>query len=66
MSGEVVAFPRKNRGEFRRELARELRKASEWMDRIGARGLASRCRREAARLEHYAVACERPAAGRCA
>lgn len=63
MSGEVVPFPRRRRREFRIEVARALRDAAEWMDRMGARGLASRYRREAARLEHEAAACGAPAAG---
>ncbi len=50
MSGEVVAFPHRHRRDFGRALARELRYAAEWTDRLGARGLASRYRREAAAM----------------
>ena len=51
VSGEVVTLLRGDQRDFWRELARELRFAAEWMDRLGARRLASRYRREAARLE---------------
>ena len=64
MSSEVVALPRRHPRDFPRELARELRNAAEWMERLGARGLASRYRRRAARLDHATAACETPTAGR--
>lgn len=64
MNGEVASFPRRHRAVVWRENAQAFREASEWMHRMGARGLAARYRREAERLEREAEACEASAAGR--
>jgi hypothetical protein len=64
MTAEVVSFPHRHRSVIWRENAQALREASEWMERWGARGLAARYRREAARIERDAEACEAAAAGR--